>query len=147
MLNKLKLALLISAPLVAGATTYALANDAPAPGAVIQKFDKNGDGKLDDAERADLRAAFKAKRAEHRAAMLSRFDKNGDGKLDDAERTAMRDTLVTERFQKLDKNGDGVVSLDEFKASAGKAGMHRHGRHGHGKHRGPGAAGTPGMKL
>jgi hypothetical protein len=147
MLTKLKLALLISAPLVAGATTYAMAGDGPAHDAVIQKFDKNADGKLDDAERADLRAAFKARRAEHRQAMLSRFDKNADGKLDDAERATMRDALVTERFQAMDKNGDGVVSLDEFKATAGKAGLHRHGRHRHGKHRAAGATGNAGMKL
>ena len=147
MLTKLKLALLISAPLVAGATTYAMAGDGPAHDAVIQKFDKNGDGKLDDAERADMRAAFKARRAEHRKAMLSRFDKNGDGKLDGAERAAMRDALTTERFQAMDKNGDGVVSLDEFKAAAGKAGLHRHGRHGHGKHRAAGATGTAGKTL
>ncbi len=134
MLNKLKLALMISAPLVAGATTYALAGDAPRD-AVIQKFDKNGDGKLDDAERADLHAAFKAKRAEHRQAMLARFDKNGDGKLDDAERAAMRDTLVTERFQKLDKNGDGMISLDEFKAGAAKMGPHARGRFGRHHHK------------
>src|ERR1041385_373717 len=50
MLTKLKLALLISAPLIAGATTLALAGDGPAHDAVIQKFDKNGDGKLDRAE-------------------------------------------------------------------------------------------------
>ena len=74
MLNKLKLALLISAPLVAGATTYALANDAPAPGAVIQKFDKNGDGKLDDAERTAMRDSLVTER-------FQKLDKNGDGAL------------------------------------------------------------------
>jgi hypothetical protein len=148
MLTKLKLALLISAPLVTSATTYALAGDGPTGAAVIQKFDKNGDGKLDDAERADMRAAFKAKRAERHQAMLARFDTNKDGKLDASERVAMRDSLVTERFQKLDKNGDGQISLDEFKASAGKAGMHRHGRHGHQRSRGAGkAAGKPAGKA
>jgi EF hand len=136
MLTKLRLALLISAPLV-GAATLALAGDGPAHDAVIQKFDKNSDGKLDDAERAAMHAAFKAKGAERHQAMLAKFDKNGDGKLDATERAAMRDALATERFQAMDKNGDGVLSLDEFKAGAGKAGMHRHGRHGHGhgKHR------------
>jgi Ca2+-binding EF-hand superfamily protein len=129
MLTKLKLAMLISAPLVAGATTYALAGDSPTKPELIQKFDKNGDGKLDDAERADMRAAFAAKRTERHKEMLARFDTNKDGKLDDAERAAMRDSLAAERFKALDKNGDGVLSLDEFKAGA--QGMHRHGRHGH----------------
>jgi hypothetical protein len=147
MLTKLKLALLISAPLVAGAATYAAAQgDAPPRKELIQKFDQNGDGVLDDAERADLRAAFAAKRAAHRQAMLDKYDTNHDGVLDAAERAAMRDDLLTKKFQKLDSNGDGQLSLDEFKAGAARAGHHRHGRFGHRHHRaGQGAVPTAGQ--
>jgi len=138
MLTKLKLALMISAPLVAGATTYAIAGGGGAhKKEVVQKFDKNADGTLDDTERADMKAAFAAKRAEHHKEMLAKFDTNKDGKLDDAERAAMRDAKLAERFKAMDANGDGKLTLDEFKAASPK-GFGHHGRRGH--HRMHGAA-------
>jgi hypothetical protein len=158
MLTKLKLALLISAPLIAGAATYAAAQgSAPSRETLIQKFDKNGDGVLDDAERADMKAAFAARRAARRQAMLDKYDTNQDGKLEPAERGAMRSDLLTRRFETMDRNGDGVVSLDEFKAGAAMPG-HRHGRFGHRHHRAaqgaqgaqgaaPGPNQAPGTKL
>jgi hypothetical protein len=48
-----------------------------------KKYDKNGNGKLDEDERA---AMLKDREAE----ILKKYDKNGNGKLDDDEREAMR---------------------------------------------------------
>ena len=153
MLTKLKLALAIAAPLVAGATTYAVAQGTGGQGndarkaEMIQKFDQNGDGVLDDAERAQMKAAFQEKRAEKRAARLAKYDTNKDGKLEKTERVAMRDDIATTKFQKLDTNRDGQLSLDEYKAGA-KLGHHRHGRRFHGGMRGgPGGQGGQGSSV
>lgn len=81
----------------------------------LRRFDKNGNGKLDDNEWADARAQFEqrekaagkggaaatkatpkpgkapqaAKADEVRGKIMRDFDKNGDGRLDETERTAM----------------------------------------------------------
>jgi len=48
------------------------------PAELLAKFDKDKDGKLDEAERKALRDA-----------VVKKFDKNKDGKLDEQERKAM----------------------------------------------------------
>jgi len=104
---------------VTGGAVAALAQEGGGGKArLLEKFDTNHDGKLDDAEKAAMREQMKAIREKHREAMLARFDVNKDGTLDPGERKAMLDTLATERFKKLDSNGDGVISLDEFRAAA-----------------------------
>lgn len=67
------------------------AKPAAAQNKVLEKYDKNKDGKLDDAERAELQKDREVARKERQAEMLKKYDKNGDGKLDDAERTAARE--------------------------------------------------------
>jgi Ca2+-binding EF-hand superfamily protein len=108
MLTKLKLALLIAAPL-AGAATYAVADSgsgSPARAELLQKFDKNGDGKLDDSERAAMRAAVKERQAkleQKKAQLLKEFDKNGDGKLEPSERAAARSAVKARRTPSAEK--------------------------------------------
>ena len=51
---------------------------------MIKKFDKDGDGKLSEDERAELRKAMEARRKE----FMAKFDKDGDGKLNEEERKA-----------------------------------------------------------
>lgn len=128
--KKLKLMLAAGLVVFGGITGIAAAKGPHAGGraAMKAKFDLNKDGTIDDAERAKMKAAFQARHAERKAAMLAKFDGNKNGALDPAEKQAMFDQRATARFEKLDANGDGAVTLDEFKA--GKQHGKRHGRRG-----------------
>lgn len=59
---------------------------------ILERFDANRDGKLDDAEKAKARAVMDQKRQEM-LQMRQKFDSNGDGKLDDAEKAAARQAM------------------------------------------------------
>ncbi len=139
MLTKLKLALVMSIGLVGSVAGIAAANGAFAgdggnrKAEILAKYDTNGDGKLDDSERAAMKADFQAKRAARKAEMLAKYDLNKDGKLEKNERVAMKTDLATKRFAKLDTNGDGVISKDEFIAGALTMHGHGHWRGGPGK--------------
>ncbi len=72
---------------------------AAAPRAIpeaFKKYDKNGDGKLDEAER-------KAMNDERRAEIMKKYDKNNDGKLDETERQAMMEDRRKERDELIKK--------------------------------------------
>ena len=130
MLMKMKIALVVAGSLIAGVAVAGPHHGRRAE--VIQKYDANKDGALSDQEKASLKADMKAKHQAKKQAMLTKFDTNKDGKLDGAERQVARDTRMTERFQKLDADGNGSISLAEFKAGKqGKqgrfGGMHRRG--------------------
>jgi Ca2+-binding EF-hand superfamily protein len=78
---------------------------------ILKKFDKNGDGQLDETEKAAAREETRKKREEER---LKKYDKNGDGKLDDAEKETMREDLkkraeegLKRREGKAEKKGPG----------------------------------------
>ncbi|MFP2927758.1 EF-hand domain-containing protein [Pyxidicoccus sp. 3LG] len=89
---------------------------------LVEKFDTNKDGTLDESERAAMRAEREKKHEE----MLQKFDANKDGKLDEAERQTAHEARAAEHFKALDKDGNGVLSLEEFKAG----GLGRRGKHG-----------------
>jgi hypothetical protein len=61
---------------------------------MMKKYDKNGDGKLDEQERA---AISKDRQAE----ILKKYDKDKDGKLDDNERNAMREDMKKQREEAI----------------------------------------------
>ena len=62
------------------------------PEAMLKKYDKNNDGKLDDSEREAMR--------EDRKKEMKKYDTNSDGKLDDTERAAMREDLKKQAHEK-----------------------------------------------
>jgi Ca2+-binding EF-hand superfamily protein len=130
MFTKTKIALALIASLAAGGVAAAEGFHGGGAGRaeILQKYDLNKDGKLDASEKAAMKADFQAKRAERKAEMLAKFDTNKDGKLDDGEKAAMREVRTEQAFKKLDQNGDGQISLAEFKAGRAKFGMHRHAR-------------------
>lgn len=111
------------------------------PPEIMEKFDKDGDGKLNEEERKAARAARGEMMESRRKEMLAKFDKDGDGKLNDEEEAAMKEERRKRMLERFDKDKDGELSDDE-KAEMRKAmtdhrggpGM-RDGKHGGGKRR------------
>jgi Ca2+-binding EF-hand superfamily protein len=95
---------------------------------ILKRFDKNGDGKLDEDEKAAAkdynREHEEGRRGKGRDRLnkraIQRFDKNSDGKLDDAECAEMIKAIETDprMIKRFDKNGDG--KLDESEKAAAK---------------------------
>ena len=83
----------------------------------IEKFDKNKDGKLDEAERKVAAAARKKR-------LLEKFDKDGDGKLNSEERkAAIAATEAMKRRKggpKSDSKGKGPKGKGKGKGPKGK---------------------------
>ena len=73
-----------------------------------KRFDKDGDGKLNDAERAAAKAAMGNRKPgeggplskEQMAELVKKYDKDGDGRLNEAEKTAAR-ALLDKRYTSL----------------------------------------------
>lgn len=96
---------------------------------MLEKFDADGDGKLNEEERKKAHAAMQKRSAER----FTKADKNGDGKLTEDEVPAE----AWKRMSKADKDADGAVSKKELaaahKARAGKGDPGKSG--GKGKHK------------
>lgn len=135
-----------------------LADDKPQrPGAeafrtqILQQFDADKDGRLNDQERAKAKAEFARRRGQQPAArpktdlarnrmreIMARFDKDGDGQLSPDEKAAARKAMsgnfAAQRqamMKRFDKDGDGKLNDEERaaarKAMAGQAGGGRPG--------------------
>ena len=120
---------------------------APVREAILKKFDKDGDGKLSEKERAEARKSFSGGRPPRSpAALIKKFDKDGDGKLNEEERTALREEGLKRRkeiLKKFDKDGDGKLNAEERKALSEEMRKNRGVRPG-GEARRPGKRPAPG---
>ncbi len=135
-----------TAPVPAAATVQRAPENALPPGRmtaeeILKRFDKNGDGKLDEDEAAAAHEAMLDAQMQRRAAataakpgqipprLLAMFDRNHDGQLDDAERAEMRKYLEThgpaggggalmgmrqEIVRRFDQNHDGKIDDAEW---------------------------------
>lgn len=75
------------------------------------EFDRDGDGVLNEEERAAAFAAFEQR-------MLEQWDANKDGVLSDEERRAGMESMIRERTEqemnrRFDRDGDGQLSAEE----------------------------------
>ncbi|HTV22654.1 MAG TPA: hypothetical protein VMG12_28390 [Polyangiaceae bacterium] len=83
------------------------------PSAFFEKADANKDGALTLAELGNARKTAHAdQQAKHGPGKGARFDQNGDGKVDLQELRA----AAQNQFAQLDKNKDGSLTNDEFRA-------------------------------
>ncbi len=67
---------------------------------MLEKFDANKDGQLDEQEKAAMKAAREARHAEMKQKMLEKFDANKDGQLDEQEKAAMKAEFEAKRGEK-----------------------------------------------
>lgn len=73
------------------------------------EFDGDGDGALSRAELEAARGELMARMRER----LEAIDTDGDGAWSFAELQAVRPNLDVEQFNRLDRNGDGLIGADE----------------------------------
>ena len=99
----------------------------PSRGEILQKFDTDKDGKLNEEERTNLRKEMSGRKGPLPMVLAKKFDQDGDGKLSDEERAAFRKQMVENGrklpphlMQRFDTDGDGTLS-DEERAGAKQA--------------------------
>ena len=90
------------------------------PKRLLDKFDKDGDGTLNESERDALRQTMSQHREANRAKMLQRFDSDKNGQLSPEEKKAAMPIIIEERkkikaavLQQFDQNDDGKLSDSE----------------------------------
>lgn len=99
------------------------------PSHIIEKYDTDGDGALNETERAAAKEAREARMAEMKQVRDS-YDVDGNGELDEAEKEAFKAHVKEKMIERFDADGDGALNADEL-AKAEEA--RRHLKHKKGK--------------
>jgi Ca2+-binding EF-hand superfamily protein len=90
----------------------------------LKKYDKDGDGKLNDEERGEMFAGrMRTEVQKRRAEVYEKYDRNKDGRIDAEEKKAMLEGIEKEAMARMeefalrfaDKDGDGKLSESERK--------------------------------
>jgi hypothetical protein len=114
--------MVLAALLFAGG--YAIAEDGHCDGKlkdrILEKFDADGDGQLNEEERAAAKDAIKEHRGERRDKIKDRIDTDGDGEISDEERRAAwkafkakHPKLFAKLLEKFDADGNGKLEGEE----------------------------------
>ena len=77
---------------------------------ILQQFDLNEDGRIDEEERQAAKEARRQARAERRAALIEEWDTDGDGELSREERNAAREAAREERRAALQERREEMFS-------------------------------------
>ncbi|CAN8269723.1 unnamed protein product [Cochlearia groenlandica] len=90
---------------------------------ILEKFDKNKDGKLSLEEFTEAAIALYNKFSREEAVkMFKEFDVDGDGEIDGVEFTSCVEKMLKEVFNYCDVDGDGKIPTDELYVSMTKLG-------------------------
>jgi Ca2+-binding EF-hand superfamily protein len=84
-----------------------------APEGRFDALDRNKDGVLDQKDMPAAKASPGAGQATELIKTITKADTNGDGKVTFEELQAVRPGITKEAYNKLDKNGDGVLSKED----------------------------------
>ncbi|MDG2486487.1 MAG: hypothetical protein P8M65_02140, partial [Roseibacillus sp.] len=77
---------------------------------ILQQFDLNEDGRIDEEERQAAKEARRQARAERRAALIEEWDADGDGELSREERNAAHEAAREERRAALQERREEMFS-------------------------------------